>query len=163
MKDLLEKITSYNLFNYLLPGVLFVTILDKFTIYSFTQENLVIGAFVYYFVGLVISRFGSLVIDPFLKRISFLKFAAYEDFVSVSKQDPKVEIFSEINNMYRTFCAMFVLLVLAKLYEWIEYKIPFLMKWNFYFLIALLLITFLFSYKKQTEYIKRRITTSNRS
>src|SRR3989344_7954495 len=103
MKDILDKITSYNLFNYLLPGVLFVAILDKFTSYSLTQENLLIGAFVYYFIGLVISRFGSLIVEPFLKSVSFLKFADYVDFVSASKIDSKIEDFSEVNNMYRTF------------------------------------------------------------
>ena len=84
MKDILEKISSYNLFNYLLPGVLFVVILEKFTTYSFVQENLIVGAFVYYFAGLVISRFGSLIVEPLLRKISFLKFADYEDFVSAS-------------------------------------------------------------------------------
>src|SRR3989344_7226229 len=85
MKDILDKITSYNLFNYLLPGVLFVAILDRFTLYSLVQENLVIGAFVYYFVGLVISRFGSLVVEPILRWTSFLKFVSYSDFISASK------------------------------------------------------------------------------
>ena len=107
MNELLGKITSYNLFNYLLPGVLFVVILDKFTSFSFIQENIVIGAFVYYFAGLIISRFGSLILEPVLKKLSFIRFAEHQDFVSSSKQDPKVETLLEASNMYRTFTAMF--------------------------------------------------------
>jgi len=160
MKDILDKITSYNLFNYLLPGVLFVAILDKFTIYSLTQENLVVGAFVYYFVGLVISRFGSLIIEPFLKSISFLKFADYADFVSASKIDSKVENFSEVNNMYRTFTAMFVLLLLLKGYELLAVKISILGEHTPLILVAVLLTMFLFSYRKQTSYITKRIKAS---
>jgi hypothetical protein len=32
----------------------------------------------YYFVGLAVSRFGSLIIEPLLKRFSFVRFAAYK-------------------------------------------------------------------------------------
>lgn len=161
MKDILDKITSYNLFNYLLPGVLFVAILEKFTAYSLTQENLIIGAFVYYFVGLVISRFGSLVIEPVLRKVSFLKFGDHEDFVSASKNDPKIETLSETNNMYRTFTAMFLLLTLAKVYEFIEYKLPVIKDWTPYILVLVLLLMFLYSYRKQTQYITKRIKTNN--
>lgn len=157
MKEILDKISSYNLFNYLLPGILFAVLTKEFTPYSFIQDNLVIGAFVYYFIGLAISRFGSLIIEPVLKKISFLKFADYTDFVSVSKKDSKIEIFSEVNNMYRTFSSMFVLFLLLKLYEFIESVFPVLKVCSPYILIALLLIMFLYSYRKQTEYIVKRI------
>src|SRR3989338_258179 len=161
MNDILEKISSYNLFNYLLPGVLFVVILEKFTTYSFVQENLIVGAFVYYFGGLVISRFGSLIVEPLLRKISFLKFADYEDFVSASKDNAKIEILSETNNMYRTFTTMFLLLALAKVYEFIEYKLPVIKDWNPYILILVLSLMFLYSYRKQTQYITKRIKTNS--
>lgn len=51
MKELLDKISSYNLFNYLLPGILFVCIAKHFTDYNFIQDNDFIGAFLYYFIG----------------------------------------------------------------------------------------------------------------
>ncbi len=162
MKEILDKIDSYNLFNYLLPGVLFVVLLNEFTIYSFIQEDLVIGAFVYYFIGLVVSRFGSLIIEPVLKKISFLKFAKYQDFISASKQDPKIEIFSEANNMYRTFTSMLVLLVLLKLYELISVKFSLLNEWSLYVLVVVLLTMFLFSYKKQTAYVGKRIKINSK-
>jgi len=160
MKEILDKISSYNLFNYLLPGILFVIIVKAFTSYSFIQENLIIGGFVYYFIGLVISRFGSLIIEPALKRISFLKFASYNDFVSASKKDAKIETFSQENNMYRTFSSMFSLVLLLKFYESIEAKYLILEERNLYILIILLLIIFLYSYKKQTDYITKRINSN---
>jgi len=157
MKEILDKISSYNFFNYLLPGILFVVIVEKFTFYSFIQENIIIGIFLYYFIGLVISRFGSLIIEPFLKRISFIKFSNYADFISASEKDSKIEIFSEINNMYRTFISMFFLILLLKLYELIESIFPALSGWNFYILFAALLTMFLYSYRKQTKYISSRV------
>ena len=100
MVDLLSKISSYDLFNYLLTGIIFVILADSFTRYSFIQQDIAIGLFLYYFIGLVISRVGSLAIEPLLKRIAFLKFADYKDFISASEKDKKIELLSEVNNTY---------------------------------------------------------------
>lgn len=161
MKDTLDKISSYNLFNILLPGVLFVTFSSIMTRYSFFQENLVVGAFVAYFIGLVINRIGSLFLEPFLKKLSFLKFSNYASYISASKKNPKIELLSETNNMYRTFITMLVLIFLLKIVDIIEFKFPALGAWNFYALIILLLIIFLYSYKKQTEYIVNRVMSKS--
>lgn len=160
MKDLLDKLSSYNLFNYLLPGVVFAAIASKITKFSFIQSDIIAGVFLYYFIGLIISRFGSLAIEPFLKWTSFLRFADYSDFISASKNDPKIELLSEVNNTYRTICSLFVLLLLLKLYEITETWIPILKEWNNTALILLLLIMFLCSYRKQTSYITCRIQAS---
>ena len=157
MKEILDKLSSYNLFNYLLPGAVFIVIADSLTSYIFWQENLIVGAFLAYFIGLIVSRFGSLIVEPILKKASFLKFADYADFILASKEDPKIEMLSEANNMYRTFCSMLILLMLLKLFELIEFRYPILKNINPYILIILLLVMFLYSYKKQTEYIVKRI------
>jgi hypothetical protein len=124
VKELLEKLSSYNLFNYLLPGIVFVVLAARVTRYSFIQQDIVIGAFVYYFIGLVISRVGSLVIEPLLKRTSFVKFADYSHFVAASKADTRIEVLSEANNSYRTLCATFLVLLLLKGYERITTTYP---------------------------------------
>lgn len=157
MKDLISKLSSYNLFNYLLPGVIFVILSKEITHFSFLQDDIIIGAFLYYFIGLVISRFGSLIIEPLLKKVSFLKFADYKDFVIASKKDGKIELLSEVNNSYRTLCSLFALLGLLKIYELFENKYPLLKEWSGVLIIVLLLVMSLFSYRKQTNYVKKRI------
>ena len=67
MKDLLDKLSSYNLFNYLFPGVLFAAFGDRLTSYSLLIDDIMIGFFIYYFIGLVISRLGSLFLEPLLR------------------------------------------------------------------------------------------------
>jgi hypothetical protein len=157
MNLLLEKLSSYNIFNYLFPGVVFVVIAESLTTFSFIQKNIVIGLFLYYFIGLVISRIGSLVIEPFLKRIRFITFVKYSDFVNASKIDKKIELFSEINNMYRTLCSLFLLLIATKIYEEIAIAIPVIDKWSMEILTVSLFFLFVFSYRKQTIYITKRI------
>src|SRR6185437_15825490 len=113
MSELLSKVSSYHLFNYLLPGCLFAIIASKFTGHEFIQQNVVLGLFLYYFYGLVISRIGSLVLEPVLKSLHFLRFAEYGDFVAACKEDPHIAVLSETNNMYRTLSSLLVVLVLA--------------------------------------------------
>lgn len=157
MKELYDKLSSYNIFNYLLPGILFVIFSKYFVQYDLIQENNFIGAFLYYFIGMVVSRFGSLIIEPLLKAISFLKFEDYKKFVIASQKDPKIELLSEVNNTYRTVTSLFSLVLLLKLYAFLESKYGFADNIGFIILLILLLILFLFSYKKQTGFVTKRV------
>lgn len=160
MKELLEKITSYNLFNYLLPGVIFSLLVSKMTRYPIIQQDLVVGFFLYYFIGMVISRFGSIVIEPLLKKISLIEFTNYNDYVMASKKDLKIELFSEINNTYRTILSLLILLIFLKIYETLEINFNFPQAFTVMLTIVLLVVLFLLSYRKQTSYIKKRITSN---
>src|SRR2546425_11221618 len=157
MNELLSKISSYNLFNYLLPGIIFAILASQIIHFPIVQRDIITGAFLYYFVGLVVSRFGSLIIEPLLKRLSFVQFADYKDFVAASKKDGQLELLSEVNNTYRTLCSLFTLVLLLKLYTKLECAFPTLKAWHATLLAVLLLVVFLFSYRKQTSYITKRI------
>ena len=52
---------------------------------------------------------------------------------------------------------MLIVLIVLKGYTWLEMKAPALMPWNGYMLISLLLLMFLFAYRKQTSYIAQRV------
>lgn len=157
MKDLLAKLSSYNIFNYLLPGVLFALLAEKVSRHSFLQQDILLGLFLYYFIGLVISRLGSVLLEPLLRKLSFLRFAPYKDFVTAAKVDQKLDLLSEVNNTYRTLCALFATLLLLRLYDSIERQFPALNGWSSVLLLIFLLVLFLFAYRKQTSYITKRI------
>lgn len=157
MKDLLDKLGSYNLFNYLLPGVVFSALTGLLTGYSFVQSDLIVGAFVYYFLGLVISRIGSIFVEPALKRLKLVEFCSYQDYLSASKDDELIQTLSEANNMYRTFVSLFLCLLLLKVYELIAAKLPFFEEWKTSILVIGLFFLFLMSYRKQTAYINKRV------
>lgn len=162
MKDLLDKLSSYNLFNYLLPGIVFVVLAKALTTFQLVQQDIILGVFLYYFIGLVISRLGSIVIEPLLKWSKVLNFAPYADFVSASREDKTLDVLSEANNMYRTFCSLFASLILLKIYECLSISFPIIGRWNAEFLIVGLLVLFCFSYRKQTQYITKRIQCTKR-
>ena len=161
IKDIVDKISSYHIFNYLLPGILFAFITKETIGYNLIQENNLIGVFLYYFLGMTISRSGSLFIEPFLKRIQFVKFSEYKNFVLASKKDSKIELLSEVNNTYRTMLSMILHLALLKGY--INIKVAYGISHNTTVLlvISFIALLFLFSYRKQTNYITKRINANN--
>jgi len=157
MKEIYDKLSSYNIFNYLFPGILFVLLSKVFIGYNFILEKDLLGAFLYYFIGMVISRFGSIIIEPILKKVSFIKFEPYRNFVEASKKDPKIELLSEVNNTYRTLISLFVLLLILKGYFLLDFRYHFADEIAYLLVLVLLFLMFLFSYRKQTNYISKRI------
>ena len=157
MKELLDKITSYNLFNYLLPGVIFAVLASTFTEIDLIQDDVITGAFLYYFIGIIVSRFGSLFFEPFLKWSKFVRFENYENYLLACEKDSKIESLLETSNMYRTFAALFASLLSLKAYLAVERTLPTLGEYRAWVAIIFLLGLFLFSYRKQTKHIASRI------
>ena len=155
MDSLLSLLNEYELFNNIFPGIIFlyfsnlqnyIPILDKIDIY----EKL----FLYYFIGLSIGRIGSLFLEPLFKKLEIIKFADYSKFLKSEEKDSKIHMLVLVNNMYRSFCVVFLFS-----FFWLIYKNDFLFSTLLLRLLIILLLFFLFvySYKKQTEYIKKRV------
>ncbi|MFV0159201.1 hypothetical protein OBK24_12205 [Empedobacter falsenii] len=158
MNEFFNKLSSYHLFNNLLPGILFVVLLNKFTEYQINYDNLLVSAFLFYFLGMTISRISSIIIEPFLKKIKFVRFKEYKLFVEAYKKDNKLEIFVETNNKFRVLFTMLILIILAKLFYSINLDyLDLTLKTQEYILLISLAVIYLFSYRKQTNYITKRI------
>ena len=74
MSNIIEKLGAYQILTNLLPGIFFSLCLELLFGMSLPTENIVEDIVVYYFMGFIISRIGSLIIEPFLKKINFIKF-----------------------------------------------------------------------------------------
>lgn len=160
MKDLLDKLGSYNIFNYLLPGVLFAVFIEHATSVKLLQINIVIGAFVYYFLGSVISRVGSILVEPALLRFGVITYEPYEEFVRASKIDSKLEVLSEANNMYRTICALMFSIAAVTMYNFVAERLTLLQAAAPFVCVGGLFVLFLVAYRKQTAYIRKRIAAN---
>lgn len=160
---ILEKVSSYNIFNFLFPGVVYCVVCDKYFSIPLIQESIVTGLFLYYFIGLVISRFGSVILEPILKKIGLIKYSDYSDFVNASMKNTKIEVLSEVNNMYRTIVSMMLVLVITVIYSECLILWPEFLVIGKYTALVIIFILFLLSYKKQTEYISKRILANKDS
>lgn len=157
MDKLIEKISSYNLLNNILPGAV---------IYYFLQ--LIIGDYditlsivgellLYYFIGLLCSRLGSLILELICKKTRFIEYANYSDYLEAEKNNSKISVLLETNNMYRTFSSGFIILVFIIVIKIILNKSYFITNIFINIFVIFCFILFLFSYKKQTKYIKDRV------
>lgn len=129
---------------------------DNFTKYHVGNDDIFTLAFLSYFIGLVISRIGSVVVEPIFRKVKIVKFSDYSEFIEASKHDEKIEILSEQNNVFRTLISLFFIVFIVKIYEkFSEYCN--LWEFDFYILTLTLLIIFVLAYRKQTNYITSRI------
>lgn len=125
MEALLQKLESYNIFNFLLPGALFVILCKEFDIVVLSAENIIADLFFHYFCGMTISRVGSLIIEPLLKFLRVATYAPYSDFINASKEDGKIIILLEQNNTYRAIIALIVCLLYVYLIKYFYQKFEF--------------------------------------
>lgn len=157
MEKFLEKIEEYNIFNYLLPGIIFAYILKYFLGIDIFQDNVIEMAFIYYFIGSVISRIGSIILEPFLIKIKFLKYVSHKDYVDASKEDKVIEKLSMDNNMYRTLCSALIILIILKIAKVVIGYFKLSQSFISTTVIIIGVILYLFSYRKQTKYIVSRV------
>ena len=156
MSELLQKLSTYNIFNYLFPGVVFVILLNRYTEINLVVDDVILGMFLYYFFGLVLSRIGSILIEPVLRCTRIVQFSNYSRFVRASKLDNKIDLFSEANNMHRTIIAMLAVLLVASICSGSA-------ACHLILGLASSIVLFILSYRKQTSFITKRIDESLRN
>ena len=162
LKQIVEKISSYNIFNNLYPGIVFVYLLKFMFGINTLLENWFENLIVFYFVGMVLSRIGSIIIEPIMKKIKVIKYAPYSDYVKANCIEHLVDTLSEVNNTYRTLLSTFICAFVYKVGIAIneiclKNEITFLQENKDWILLVLLIILFAFSYVKQTAYVQKRV------
>lgn len=157
MDDLLSKLTTYNIFNYLLPGTIFAFTCNYLNIFSFQTDSVVIELFLYYFIGMTVSRVGSVIVEPIFKRLSIVEYAPYEDYLKATPTDSKIELLLEANNTYRTIAALFLCILLAAGVLSIAASLSIPDRVIGLVTTMLMTILYVIAYRKQTAYIRRRI------
>lgn len=63
VEKIAEKISSYDLINNLILGVVYISIAERTTSFKLGTYNLITQAVLYYFAGIVIGRIGSLCVE----------------------------------------------------------------------------------------------------
>ena len=110
MSSIIEKLDSYQIMTNLLPGAFFCIAVDLILGMAIPFQDVVEEIVIYYFIGLILNRIGSLVVKPVLKKCKFIIEAPYPEYVKAVKKDSKIDILSETNNYFRTLLAGSILL-----------------------------------------------------
>jgi hypothetical protein len=125
--------------------------------YDLIHFSIIENVLICYFVGMVNSRLGSLVLERFLLKVRFIKYAPHDEYAKAEKSDAKITALTEENNMFRSLANAMLILLLAygaKNISVVENFVVNNFKW---IAIVALLIIYICSFKKQTKYIKKRV------
>lgn len=152
-----DKLSSYQLFNYLLPGIIFNYGIEQITSFSFTPGDILYKLFIYYVTGMILSRIGSTIIEPIYKKYCIVVYAGYKDYLEAAEKDPKLDILVMENNTYRTFVSTFIVMLLVFLLDQIEWLHD---KYDSFFAIVIYLLLLIglmtLSFRKQTSFVRSR-------
>ena len=155
--EVIEKITSYNIFTNLLPGAVFVYAADRYYGTGFISDDLLVNVFVFYFFGLLIGRVGSLLVEPPLKYMQLIRKNSYGQYIDAERSDAKIGVLLEARNVYRSFVALCLLLLILSVYRYAELQFPMISEWRGLIATLFLGILFLISFIKQDKYIVERV------
>lgn len=161
MDNFLDKLSSYNLLNNLLPGVLFLVIIDMLDVVDIKENNIILMLFGGYFAGMVLSRIGSLIIEPWFRKWKIVKYSQYDDYLKSETKDNMIATLLSESNTFRTIVAMLLILffiyaicLIPKVKEWLVTPCAILI------ILFLLLLLFVASYRKQSTYIRKRVESA---
>lgn len=152
-----DRLSSYQLFNYLLPGIIFNYGIEQITSFCFTPDDILYKLFIYYVSGMILSRIGSTIIEPIYKKFCIVVYAGYKDYLDAAEKDPKLDILVMENNTYRTLVSTFIVMLFLYLMdqiEWLHDKYDSFVAIVIYLLLLVGLMTL--SFRKQTSFVRSR-------
>lgn len=157
MEKFIDKISSFHLLTNLVPGTVFCILVRRFTCFTVPTGTSIADYITFYFIGVVISRFGSILIAPLYKKLKIVEYVPYSQFLTAEKKDKKITEFSEANNLYRALLSSAVLFSIIYFYDILRSKFPFLSTIKVPVLCIALIVLFTLSYKKQTTIVRKRV------
>lgn len=162
MEALLSKLISildnFYLATYIIAGAGVILGL-KFVGINIYSSDFWVNLGVCYFAGMISSRIGSLIIEYLCIKSGFIKKEVYKRFLDAERKDQsgKLLSMSKVSGLYLTMSAVSLIIFLTSLIFWIINPIvrqPYIYQTGCSLLIFIL---FLFSYRKQNQYVVKRI------
>ena len=163
IRAITDKLSQYNFLTNLLPGTMLCILLRYMVGFNlgFSAEWYQLTV-IFYFVGMVNNRVGSLLIEPMLRRLKIVKPTSYKSFILAEKKDEKIPTLMVENNVYRSCISVCLITMFAFGYRWLIEHVYFFKKNTSFILLIGLIVLFIFSIRKQTRYINNRVEQVNK-
>lgn len=161
LKILADKLSQYNFLTNTLPGTVLCLLLKYLVGWDIIPSDYYQAGIIFYFAGMVCSRAGSIIIEPVLKKTKFIRFAPYPNFVTAEKKDEKLVVLSQENNVFRSYMSVAFISLIVYAFKYIpKFKVCTMNVDLKLILLLALFLLFLFSYRKQTKFVKKRVEQS---
>lgn len=157
LEKLFERISSYQILNFLYTGIVCWYGLIYLGFDEFQKQSITTTLIGSYFIGMTMSRIGSLVIEECFIKWNWIEKTDHGKQVCAEKMDSKVELMLSLCNTYRTFAAIFLVFLLLSIIT--KFCCDLNLKHNITFILISLALTVLysFSFVKQYKYVKKRV------
>ena len=166
LNTVITKLGTYHILANLIPGAFFGFALDF--LFGITLPLGNVGEYIvgYYFVGLIIGRISSLVTKRVFTRekgakktlpTQFIEYAPYSEYMAAEESTQKLTALSDMNECYRALLTSVWMLPVVYGFYSLAQKWSWLSRHWMWVAIVLLFGLFLWSYKEQTKYIRRRV------
>ncbi|WP_276867745.1 hypothetical protein [Enorma massiliensis] len=150
MSEIIQKISAYDLMNTLIPGGVLLYVLQLFGYIDLQTVNAFVELTLAYFLGLIGSRVGSLLLEPIAIKCGLVQ-RDYPAFIRAQKVDDKITALSAVANMYRTLASSALMVAVLVLFELFPAECR---------IVAgglCCLVLFLCAWIKQEHYVNKRI------
>ncbi|RWF67350.1 hypothetical protein [Mesorhizobium sp.] len=157
MGDIAAKLSSYDILTNLIPRAAFAFIMKRLDIYDFGSTSAVIDVIMYYFLGPVISRIGSIILRPVLNEAGLVQHGDHANFIVAEAKDPQMAVVLESSNLYRSACSVLVTSLAAYDVKLLDDHFGWSLRSIEVGTVIFLFVLFLRAYRKQTAFIERRV------
>lgn len=157
MSDLAYLISNTRIVSCLVPGAMMCVFINNYFRVDFLKNDALFNIIIFYAVGVVIGRVGSIVIEPFFKNIGLIEKDNYARFIEAEERNPKLNTIDEICRFYRSLVALMIIIIVGLI---VSFFLKMYSLWiSFGALIAaiLILVLMVFAYRKQSKYTIERI------
>lgn len=148
LKSLSEKLSAYQLFNFIYLGAVFLGILSYKGVPLGMLKEIWWFLLASYFLGMTISRFGSIVIESICLKFGWIEKYDIKRYADNIAKNSFTAILLELTNIYRTICSMGILLFLCTIFKYQQDD-----KCCMLFVEVLFVLLFGISFIKQHHYL----------
>ena len=152
LKSLSEKLSAYQLFNFIYPGAVFLGILSYKGVPLGMLKEIWWFLLASYFLGMTISRFGSIVIESICLKFGWIEKYDIKRYADDIAKNSFTAILLELTNIYRTNCSMGILLFLCTIFKYQQDD-----KCCMLFVEVLFVLLFGISFIKQHHYLEDKL------
>ena len=152
LKSLSDKLSAYQLFNFIYPGAVFLGILHFYGMPLGILNEIWWFLLASYFLGMTISRIGSIVIESICLKFKWIEKYDIKKYAMYLKADGFTGILLELTNIYRTICSMGTLLLFVTIFKYEQTD-----KCCVIFMEISFVLLFGYSFVKQHHYLENKL------
>lgn len=159
MENLINSISKYQLAINLIPGYIFAILLQQYAHIVLLEGDVLQDVFVSYFVGLIIGRVGSIIVEGLMCIFdgTYISAPGYDRKIKAERIDPKIEILDRQCTIYRNCCAGCCCVIIGIIINCLFGDGIFLSLGKYILIFLILTVLLLVAMDKQCTYVNNRI------